>query len=240
MEQNANTGVPVAPMVENKQKGGNGLKIATAIACVVAACGIGFGVYGMMQSMQKDSQISALNSEIIGLRQSAEELRNTIVDSDANNATSEANDSSQHHLTLELVKSVCEKYKGELTAVDRSTLYGAKSYYCNGTEGPGIILSNGSQIAIGFIGDGEKDKVWSEIRSTINESEGHEDVSGYVVLEDSDTFIKAYATIAGLARVYIAAYNNAVIEVAAGSDHVVEELLAELGFPDGKRAADYR
>ena len=64
MEQNADTGVPVAPMVENKQKSGNGLKIATVIACAVAVCGIGFGVYGMMQSSQKDSQISDLKVQI--------------------------------------------------------------------------------------------------------------------------------------------------------------------------------
>lgn len=64
MEQNADTGVPVAPMVENKQKSGNGLKIATVIACVVAVCGIGFGVFGMVQSSQKDEQISDLKIEM--------------------------------------------------------------------------------------------------------------------------------------------------------------------------------
>ena len=48
MEQNAEAGTPVVPVVENKQKSGNGLKIATVIACIVAVCGIGFGVYGMM------------------------------------------------------------------------------------------------------------------------------------------------------------------------------------------------
>ena len=64
MEQNIDTGVPMTPTVDNKQKSGSGLKIATAIACVVAACGIGFGVYGMMQSLQKDSQISDLKVQI--------------------------------------------------------------------------------------------------------------------------------------------------------------------------------
>ena len=64
MEQNVDTGAPIAPVAENnKQNGGNGLKIATAIACVVAVCGIGFGVYGIMQSMQKDSQISDLKAQ---------------------------------------------------------------------------------------------------------------------------------------------------------------------------------
>lgn len=50
MEQNTDTGVPITPAVDNKQKSGKGLIIATAIACVVAVCGVGFGVYGMMQS----------------------------------------------------------------------------------------------------------------------------------------------------------------------------------------------
>jgi len=64
MEQNIDTGAPMAPTVDNKQKGGNGLKITTAIACVVAVCGIGFGAYGMIQNSQKDNQISDLKVEI--------------------------------------------------------------------------------------------------------------------------------------------------------------------------------
>ena len=64
MEQNADAGASITPVVDNKQKCGNGLKVATAIACVVAVCGIGFGVYGMMQSTQKDSQISDLKVQI--------------------------------------------------------------------------------------------------------------------------------------------------------------------------------
>lgn len=87
MEQNAHTGVPVAPMAENKQKSGNGLKIATTIACLVAACGIGFGVYSIMQGSQKDNQIAELNSEITQLKQSIEELENTIEDTKINDKT---------------------------------------------------------------------------------------------------------------------------------------------------------
>ena len=63
MEQNADTGAPVAPVMDNKQKDGNGLKIATIVACVVAICGIGFGVYGMMQSSDKDRQIANLQAQ---------------------------------------------------------------------------------------------------------------------------------------------------------------------------------
>ena len=63
MEQNVDTGVPMTPVADNKQKSGNGLKIAVAIACVVAVCGIGFGAYGIIQSSQKDNQISNLQTQ---------------------------------------------------------------------------------------------------------------------------------------------------------------------------------
>ena len=64
MEQNDDTGAPMTSVVDDKKKNGNGLKIATAIACIVAACGIGFGVYGMMQSLQKDNQIDDLRAKL--------------------------------------------------------------------------------------------------------------------------------------------------------------------------------
>jgi hypothetical protein len=64
MEQNTNTGVPMTPVVNTKQKSGNGLKVYAVIACIAAVCGIGFGVYGMMQSVQKDGQISDLKVQI--------------------------------------------------------------------------------------------------------------------------------------------------------------------------------
>jgi len=68
MEQNTDTGAQMTPAVDKKQKSGNGLKIATAIACIVAVCGIGFGVYGMMQSSQNDSQISDRDNQISDLK----------------------------------------------------------------------------------------------------------------------------------------------------------------------------
>lgn len=89
MEQNVDTETSMTPVAEKGQKNGNGLKIATVIACVVAVCGIGFGVYGMVQSSQKDNQIAGLNSEITQLKQSIEELGNTIEDADINNDISE-------------------------------------------------------------------------------------------------------------------------------------------------------
>ena len=91
MEQDKVTTTPV--INNDRQSNINGWKIATVIASIVAVCGIGFGVYGVMQSSQKDNRISALNSEITGLKQSIEELENTITDIKTNNTTPETNKS---------------------------------------------------------------------------------------------------------------------------------------------------
>lgn len=82
MEQNAGAGVPVVPMVENKQKSGNGLKIATVIACVVAVCGIGFGVYGVMRVSEKDNQISDLKTQIEEFKTAESTKNNETVSTD--------------------------------------------------------------------------------------------------------------------------------------------------------------
>lgn len=53
------------PAMEGGQQGsGSGFKIATVVASIIAICGIGFGVYGMMQSSNKDGQISDLKVQI--------------------------------------------------------------------------------------------------------------------------------------------------------------------------------
>lgn len=59
MEPNTPT---TAPAVQNNQ--GNGFKIATIVASIIAVCGIGFGVYGMVKSNQKDTEISDLKVQI--------------------------------------------------------------------------------------------------------------------------------------------------------------------------------
>lgn len=82
MEQNADAGISMTPVVDNKQKGGNGLKIATAIACIVAVCGIGFGIYGVMQVSDKDSQISNLKTQIEKLETVEKNEESTITDID--------------------------------------------------------------------------------------------------------------------------------------------------------------
>lgn len=82
MEQNADTGAQMTPVVDDKKKNGNGLKITTAIACVMAVCGIGLGVYGVMQVSDKDSQISNLKTQIEKLETVEKNEESTITDID--------------------------------------------------------------------------------------------------------------------------------------------------------------
>ena len=49
MEQDITAAATIPVMNSVKQKDGKGWKIATAIASVVAVCGIGFGIYGINQ-----------------------------------------------------------------------------------------------------------------------------------------------------------------------------------------------
>ena len=78
MEQDTNTGEPMPSVVGDKPRNGNGLIIATAIACVVAVCGVGFGVYGIVQSSQKDGQISDLKVEVNDKSAKIDELETKI------------------------------------------------------------------------------------------------------------------------------------------------------------------
>ena len=140
--------------------------------------------------------------------------------------------------SLELAKSVCAKYRGDMWPTNDSNY--RESYNCTGEKDTAMFLSNGTQFIVYFFDDSEKDEVWSNLRTTISDSEGHEDVSGYVILENSDDFIKAYYTMAGLVRIYTVAYDNAVALISVQSDSAAEKMIAELGFPNGKRADNFK
>lgn len=98
MEQNADAGAPMTPVVDSKQKSGNGLEIATAIACIVAVCGIGFGVYGMAQISNKDSQISDLKNQINIL--SLESDNNNAMDEIAGNSNTTVDNDSKDYIYI--------------------------------------------------------------------------------------------------------------------------------------------
>ena len=59
MEQNISPAMPV--MDSGKQSNEKGLKITVILTSLADVWGIGLGIYGMIQSAQKDSQISNLN-----------------------------------------------------------------------------------------------------------------------------------------------------------------------------------
>ena len=85
MEQNLDTSAPTTPMAKNnKQTGGNGLKITTIVACIAAICGIGFGIYGMMQVPDKNNQISNLKTQIQKFETAEKDKEPTIIDIEAN------------------------------------------------------------------------------------------------------------------------------------------------------------
>ena len=62
MEQDVSAAAPVVD--DSNQNNQKGWKIATIVTSVVAICGIGFGVYGMMQGLNKDSRIFDLENQI--------------------------------------------------------------------------------------------------------------------------------------------------------------------------------
>lgn len=146
--------------------------------------------------------------------------------------------------TPELAESVCKKYGGELETITTSDLssadngyndYLAVGYSCSGEKGKAAFMMNGTQYTIMFLKDDKKDEYWAELRKTVAETEPYEDMSGYSVLENSDNFIKVYMTIAGLVRGYTVAYDNAVAMVYTQSDSAAEDILRDLGFPEGAK-----
>ena len=135
MEQNSDTSAPIAPVVENSEQngGGNGLKIATAIACIVAVCGIGFGVYGMIQSSQKDNQISDLKAQITkkdetitNLEAKISEKETVIIDVDSDNEIKLSDTEAQ---TLIESKRQELGYNTWTTGVAKVTKKGDDNYY---------------------------------------------------------------------------------------------------------------
>ena len=112
MEQNTDAGAPVMPISDNKQKSENGLKIVTVIACIVAVCGIGFGVYSFIENSNKSQEISRLKIEMDNLKSGEEEntdavnvFQNPIIKSEALNGSTLLEEfvvktDEEHHLYI--------------------------------------------------------------------------------------------------------------------------------------------
>lgn len=75
------------PMMDGGRKSNNGLKIITAIACVIAICGIGFGIYGILKSAEKDKDIIELRAQINALNEQIENAETISNDSSMSGTT---------------------------------------------------------------------------------------------------------------------------------------------------------
>ena len=93
MEPERPTGTPIempietstgTPINNNKQ---DILKITTLVTAIIAICGISFGVYGIIQSSQKDTQISDLKSQVSELEKKISDLSQTTSETTDNNPT---------------------------------------------------------------------------------------------------------------------------------------------------------
>ena len=89
MEQDTSVATPVAN--NNKKNKEKTWKIIAIVTSVLAICGIGFGIYGMTQSSQKERRISDLETQIDGLNNKSSSLE---TDSDNTSASGGMEDGS--------------------------------------------------------------------------------------------------------------------------------------------------
>ena len=75
IEQNLTSPTPITNA--NNQKSDKGLKIVVAIACVLAVCGVAFGIFELLQNSKKDSQISDLKAKVENIQTPAQEIPGT-------------------------------------------------------------------------------------------------------------------------------------------------------------------
>ncbi|MBR3132105.1 hypothetical protein IKG33_01705 [Candidatus Saccharibacteria bacterium] len=203
MEQNATAAMPV--MDGGNQKSGNGLKIATVIASFVAVCGIGFGIYGMVQSSQKDSQISDLETQI-------KDLGESMVDSPEPTITTDVYDTFANNLSKEnpipilgnychMTDSGCERY-GFAVRIDNAhlTITGADSvnYGVTYAEMDNVINASFASVGNGVIpyvyiikkdGNVARINMSEDSARTIEDLDGYERIVSIISGADSAVYL---------------------------------------------------
>ncbi|MBR3252584.1 hypothetical protein IKF84_00725 [Candidatus Saccharibacteria bacterium] len=143
------------------------------------------------------------------------------------------------------VEKVCERY----TYIDVDpSVYRDSSHHMDGTpltdqeiqEMYGVSIGpTDFSYSIGVIRDGKKEEFWETQREYIINDKASGDISSYIILEDSDEFIKACKSVAGLQLGCVGLYDDIVISVMTGDIDVMDEIFAELGFPDRATLAKY-
>ena len=199
MEQNVDISAPVTPVVDNKQKGGNGLKITTAIACVVAICGIGFGVYGMMQSSEKDSQISDLKVQI-------KEADGTVTTIETPEIETNANDGT----TITITDTVVDGYKNFADNLAKNYVATVFGYYSHWTGSDNVKRTVAARVENSHL--------------TITDIDG-----GSVVIAEADGIISAYFVEignGGVPYIYLIKKDGSVarIDISENGSRTIENL----------------
>lgn len=151
------------------------------------------------------------------------------------------------NITADFLDSrICERYT--YREVDPS-VYRGHSFHADGTplsdeeiqEMYGMTIgSKDFSYAIGFLKEDKKSEYWDYLRNMVANSEAHEDVSKYVILEDSKDMFKACNSTAGLMLTCFGMYDNIVIGISSGKDFpTVDKLFANLGFPNRATLEEY-
>ena len=137
--------------------------------------------------------------------------------------------------TMELAKSVCEKYGGSVKTTEG--LEGSfDENFENAVECDNLEAKDESkQFAFGiyFLKDEVLESYWEDSRKAA--------VKQFDILENSDTYLKGYLTTPNKASQHGFAllYKNAVAEVGAHSGSFAEDLIVELGFPNRSRKTSF-
>lgn len=126
MEEDKANAIPV--INSDKSSNGKGWKIATIIVSIIAICGIGFGVYGIMQSLQKNNQISDLESQI----------ENTKITNTSNTTEGESTDQT----TKRLVETAIDEEKSIAWPADIERLEGEPEVLVNKIVLPKITITS--------------------------------------------------------------------------------------------------
>lgn len=137
--------------------------------------------------------------------------------------------------TMELAKSVCEKYGGSVRTTEN--IEGSfDENFENAVECDNLEAKDESkQFAFGiyFLKDEVLESYWEDSRKAA--------VKQFDILENSDTYLKGYLTTPNKASQHGFAllYKNAVAEVGARSGSFAEDLIVELGFPNRSRKTSF-
>ena len=190
--------------------------------------------------------------------------RNRIEDYNSSSPNTLINTNYPSEPSIEAAKDVCERYDGKFVNVDEAR-FGheieilaagdfwdiglpvldnnkiCERYSKNGNGDmppPNDIVTYSTDFAyeIGFMGDISKYR--NMLEEIFIKFEGHEDTSKYIILENSDNLLKACNSTA-MTLTCTAIYNNAFVTIRSSSFRIIDQLFAELGFPNRATLKEY-